>query len=1078
MNHRLQRTVQTFMMVLGMFVVIPFLPAAADTAPPEDRDWGAADYQTANARYQARVQNYELERDKLTLHRQQLLGELQLVWTNWPETTRRHYEEQFDRSFDGIQHRARVQDLETDERNARNLHQDFVTNCTRCDPEKPDVREREFSFHLDYLRQRNKRAAADNLFLQVKIAHINASTAKAFEEWVRDNRDDLTFVTEAMLQELPREFYNSCIKGVMWKRIADNISAGAGGPAVSPGSSLARNCLQSTVFGTFVNGIVAALKKQFYDDLASRDIHREVAEYWLSAILLPKAEGAEAWADDVEKIVGDLFARELRRQAGALMKELALKAAKEAFAQNPIGTLQWNNSELRQRIYASYTADIRRTTETFRSVTFVSKAYERILPMIYAKWDFNELQRTEIPKYWKIRNCIESRTDRPRQRRDVIGREIVGVLKLPLQGYVDFLTACRGREQVSCSANIEMAKGVLSETARAQSALLDKAGLKRVQSAADKVAMLAADLRQTSQDVSETVTKNASLCATAKVEQQNISNLLKRAQDDAQKTTQFRDTARSAAAQACGTQDMQMAEAAARNAKDASQKAARIGDGLAAVLADVQRRLAETGGTVDVSAVDARRAVLAADVEELQSAIATATQDRNRLVAGLTGSEASIEACTGQADREVRARLTSERQAVIGVQFGSPQEVSGLLTELQSMETQLAALTAQQETSLTCFRGLPDPAASIADVKSWKDAAELFVEATAEHAARAAQCVQALQEAAERTRQRATSANEALAACRFGESRRLIDDLPQGPERQSLSDRWNKAYEVEGKVRDLAKEAMALKDQGQFESAINTLRRALNLSLCDSTVASIERAIANIRDDITKADAARAEAALAACKFRDSRELIGKLPQGATRQSLVNRWNSSYEKERRARDLIQEAVTLRREGQFRLAVGKLHQAGNLDPCDSTAAAIDKTVADIQQQIAEAEMRERNANANATCQRDYGNGYHVSQFLPDGRFYCAPDQATADAWCRGHNTGPGWFAQGIRLDGGFDCRQSEEGQRAAAEEFCRRQHGDRLIRVYKKDGQWWCEHQTVEPPPPRRCPPGYNPYGCL
>jgi hypothetical protein len=165
----------------------------------------------------------------------------------------------------------------------------------------------------------------------------------------------------------------------------------------------------------------------------------------------------------------------------------------------------------------------------------------------------------------------------------------------------------------------------------------------------------------------------------------------------------------------------------------------------------------------------------------------------------------------------------------------------------------------------------------------------------------------------------------------------------------------------------------------------------------------------------------------------------------------------------------------------------------------------------EQEAAEARSAKDGANREAVCRRDFGEGYVVGQVLPDGRFFCTPTQSTADAWCRSkngagyraasiderggfnclmdkaaadawcseHNSGSGWSAGEMQPDGSYACLQSESGQRAAAEADCERQHGKRLIRVYRSKGQYWCEYsqpgkQARRPKPRRGGEPGYDP----
>ena len=289
------------------------------------------------------------------------------------------------------------------------------------------------------------------------------------------------------------------------------------------------------------------------------------------------------------------------------------------------------------------------------------------------------------------------------------------------------------------------------------------------------------------------------------------------------------------------------------------------------------------------------------------------------------------------------------------------------------------------------------------------------------------------------------AADSALNACRFKESRQLIDALPDSPRRRALVERWNRAYEAERRARALVTEFVTLRDRGEPGKAIGVLHQARDLTTCDSTVPAIDKAIAANESRIVEADAGRAGAALDACRFKDSRKLIDALPQGLRRTALVARWNTAYEAERRAHDLVNEAVELRQQGERGKAIGMLHQARDLTSCDSTVAAIDKAiVAMAAGAVPSAE--DKIAAATANCRRDYGSGYRAGDQLPDGRYYCVPDQAAANAKCDQLSQGPGHEAFDIKNDGTFSCRMGK----VAADNWCRAQRGSGWYAVFNDD----------------------------
>ena len=318
-----------------------------------------------------------------------------------------------------------------------------------------------------------------------------------------------------------------------------------------------------------------------------------------------------------------------------------------------------------------------------------------------------------------------------------------------------------------------------------------------------------------------------------------------------------------------------------------------------------------------------------------------------------------------------------------------------------------------------------------------------------------------------------SNAKAALDACKLKESRDLIATLPEGERRQGLVDRWNHAYEIERKARDLVKEAVALKGQDP-KKAIGKLHQARDLDPCDSTVAAIDKAISAIENRIAEAAAGKAEAALNACKFRDSRQMIRDLPEGPRRDALVARWNSAYETERKARDLVKVAMILKEQGEFGQAIGKLHQASDLNPCDGTVAAIDKAISNIKSTDANAQCEKdpkfgpgyyaanfqadgsfyclpTPATANAQCVELNGSGYYAVNIQGDGSFGCLPTKATANGWCV-NNNGGGWYAGAIKSDGSFNCNMGKSARNAS----CQQQYGrGAYAGKVRSDGTFMC-----------------------
>jgi hypothetical protein len=351
-------------------------------------------------------------------------------------------------------------------------------------------------------------------------------------------------------------------------------------------------------------------------------------------------------------------------------------------------------------------------------------------------------------------------------------------------------------------------------------------------------------------------------------------------------------------------------------------------------------------------------------------------------------------------------------------------------------------------------------------------------------------------------------AEAALVACRFEESRTLIGALPDGSRRAALVERWNTNYAAEDQARQLARQAIALRDRGAPIEALTLLREGRAVAVCADSPDAIDKAIVDVESLIAET----AEATLDRCEFQKSRDLIAALAQGPSRSDLAARWNDAYEAERRTREMVGEAVALRDRGERGRAIGVLHEARDLTTCGTTVTAIDKAI--IALGDGDGRPSEDEA-ATADCRRRYGAGYRAGDSLGDGRRHCIPDQVTANARCDQINGSPGHEAFDIRNDGTFSCRMGE----IAAADWCRKQRGAGWYPVFdedrrrvtchpnseardaqcviqfgagwragavRRDGRWTCrgpkqQVTTPRPQPGAACPPGHIPTksgGCL
>jgi hypothetical protein len=100
-------------------------------------------------------------------------------------------------------------------------------------------------------------------------------------------------------------------------------------------------------------------------------------------------------------------------------------------------------------------------------------------------------------------------------------------------------------------------------------------------------------------------------------------------------------------------------------------------------------------------------------------------------------------------------------------------------------------------------------------------------------------------------------------------------------------------------------------------------------------------------------------------------------------------------------------------------------------------------------------KQQQADNNASCRQQYGNGYYAGKPSKKGQIYCLPTKTTANAKCREAN-GAGAIAGRIKSNGTFDCRWTAKARSQQAWAACRRQYGSRLANVkIFKNGSYQC-----------------------
>lgn len=158
----------------------------------------------------------------------------------------------------------------------------------------------------------------------------------------------------------------------------------------------------------------------------------------------------------------------------------------------------------------------------------------------------------------------------------------------------------------------------------------------------------------------------------------------------------------------------------------------------------------------------------------------------------------------------------------------------------------------------------------------------------------------------------------------------------------------------------------------------------------------------------------------------DLREAIDKAPE------TIAKWREPAEKVEQSIASCNQPEMSRYKAQLsRLASSNSLAASLRTQLDKAADRCRKEAIEVS----EAKEAAREADRLKTCRRDNGPGYQVGHVLEDGRFFCVPNQETANAWCM-KNWGSGHYAVDIDSRGGFSCLPTKK----TANATCRQEHG--------------------------------------
>ena len=133
------------------------------------------------------------------------------------------------------------------------------------------------------------------------------------------------------------------------------------------------------------------------------------------------------------------------------------------------------------------------------------------------------------------------------------------------------------------------------------------------------------------------------------------------------------------------------------------------------------------------------------------------------------------------------------------------------------------------------------------------------------------------------------------------------------------------------------------------------------------------------------------EAAIEACNFVDSENMIEALPPGSKRDAYAERWDEKHARERRVRELMGQASAIELGNQdYETAIETLEEARTLSACAATIAAIDKAVDGLRQKLAMAPPEPPQADPTSDAVLVEGARWQCFVWYIDKVFYWVKD----------------------------------------------------------------------------------------
>jgi len=433
------------LLFLILFTYICVSPAWAKT-------WGKLPYQQEVGKFKARKTELTRQINQVSSRGNQVQNQLQAFLASWSKADRAKAFNWFQTEYKNARSfKNRYQESQAAYKTAASDYEDRYRELSTIDKTldgsfNRHARDVLWSAELRML-ERKLIAMRDELrYRDLELQAIKAYEGIYWTDFFNDTMNDLQYILRRYVDSLTDEFFKCFLntataygKSKMLKRPPPQIGAGFG--TLNKSGQLYQ-CARGIALNSIVNALESAVRKQFVDSMEDKGIETQVAEFWWTDYVMPKAANQSRTHQAMRHYFSLKFLKtQLNDEAkrylqsrlyadikGGLINRLKSLGSQARYGDN---AKRLNENTAKDRV-AKHTA-----MQALEAADFTVKYGEQALTLYYNQVGFEDIAADLINKRRIIKECLR------KKKKPDHAPAIISVFKYSVQGWLDFLRDCR-----------------------------------------------------------------------------------------------------------------------------------------------------------------------------------------------------------------------------------------------------------------------------------------------------------------------------------------------------------------------------------------------------------------------------------------------------------------------------------------------------------------------------------------------------------------------------------------------------------------------------------------------------------